>query len=258
MPAPTRRVILLGASNVTRSFATIVETVRHMWREPVELMVAMGHGRSYGQPSTVFGRKISGIFSCALWQELERRGPLPTVAFMTDIGNDLLYETSVDRLLEWVEGCHDRLETAGASILVSQLPLGSLARLGEARYRFFRRLLFPRSRLTLSAALAAAAETNRRLVALGEREKTTVISASNAWYGLDPIHLKRGAFREAWPTLMSSWCGDEMRQIAPRPTLWSRAYLTCLAPHEQSIFGVRTHCVQPCGCLFDGTTISLY
>src|SRR5688572_17043505 len=185
MSAPTRRVVLLGASNLARSFATIVETVRQTWDAPVEIMVAMGHGRSYGQETTVLGRKISGIFFSALWQELERRAPLPTVAFVTDIGNDLLYEVPVDRLVGWVEGCHERLAAAGAATVVTQLPLGSLARLGEARFRFFRRALFPRSNLTLQTALIQAADTNARILVLGNREKTSVISASDGWYGFD-------------------------------------------------------------------------
>src|SRR5438552_19189250 len=86
-----RRVILLGASNLTRSFPTVVATVRQTWSEPVEIMAAMGHGRSYGEDSSFLGRKISGIFPCALWQDLQNRSRLPAVALLTDVGNDLLY-----------------------------------------------------------------------------------------------------------------------------------------------------------------------
>ena len=100
---PTRRVILLGASNLTRSFPTVVATVRQTWPAPVEIMAAMGHGRSYGQDSSVLGKKISGIFPCALWQDLQNRPSLPTAALVTDIGNDMLYGVSPDQMLDWVE-----------------------------------------------------------------------------------------------------------------------------------------------------------
>src|ERR1043165_8514894 len=96
---PSRRVILLGASNLALSFPTVVATVRQTWSEAVEIMAAMGHGRSYGQDSSVLGRKIPGIFPCALWQDLQNRPPLPTSALLTDIGNDILYGISPDRLL---------------------------------------------------------------------------------------------------------------------------------------------------------------
>src|SRR5215207_2044158 len=109
---PTRRVILLGASNLTRSFPTVVATLRQTWSEPIEIMVAMGHGRSYGLDSSFLGKKISGIFPCALWQDLQSRQPLPTAALVTDIGNDILYGVSSDLLLDWVERCLDRLSEA--------------------------------------------------------------------------------------------------------------------------------------------------
>ena len=96
---PSRRVILLGASNLVLSFPTIVATARATWGEPIEFMAAMGHGRSYGKDTSVFGRKISGIFPCALWQDLQNRPPMPTTALVTDIGNDLLYGVTPDQLL---------------------------------------------------------------------------------------------------------------------------------------------------------------
>src|SRR6478736_5827625 len=143
---PTRRVILLGASNLTRSFPTVVSAVRQTWSEPVEIMAAMGHGRSYGQDSSVLGKKISGIFPCALWQDLQNRPTLPTAALVTDIGNDMLYGVSPNLMLDWVERCLDRLAEVGATILVTQMPAASIERLGERQFQFFRRMFFPRSK----------------------------------------------------------------------------------------------------------------
>lgn len=255
---PTRRVILLGASNLTRSFATVVATARRTWGEPVEVMAAMGHGRSYGQDSTVLGRKISGIFPCALWQDLQNRPPLPTAALVTDIGNDLLYGVPPDRLHEWVEQCLDRLADAGASVVITQMPIESVDRLSEARFRFFRRLFFPRSRLTLTDAKAMVRSFNERLVQIGESRKTPVIPVSNAWYGFDPIHLKRRVHRQAWPTLLSTWSGADEPLTIPRPSVWTSIYLASLAPWERSLLGIRRRAAQPSGRLADGTTISLY
>src|SRR5262245_26664125 len=120
-PQPTRRVILLGASNLVRSISTVVETVRQIWREPVEIMAAIGHGRSYGQDSQLLGRKISGIFPCTLWEDLQARPPLPTFALITDVGNDLGYGVPVEELSKWVRGCVKRLESAGATTIVTEL-----------------------------------------------------------------------------------------------------------------------------------------
>jgi hypothetical protein len=255
---PTRRVVLLGASNLTRSFATVVSVARSTWGEPVEIMAAVGHGRSYGQDSTVLGRKIPGIFPCALWHDLEQRPALPTAALVTDIGNDLLYGVPCERIVNWVGQCLDRLADVGASTIVTQLPTASIERLSEARFRFFRRVFFPRSAITLSAAKDLARGLNAELIALGESRKISVISAADSWYGFDPIHLKRRVCRHAWPAMLASWHTAAAAIEVPRTSLRTSAYLALLPPSERALFGVRRSAAQPSGRLRDGTTISLY
>jgi hypothetical protein len=255
---PTQRVILLGASNLSRSFSTVVATARATWGAPVEIMAAMGHGRSYGQDSNVFGRKISGIFPCALWRDLQNRNSLPTAALVTDIGNDLLYGVRPDALQNWIEGCLDRLAEAGAATVITQLPIASAETLTERRFRFYRRLFFPNSKITLQGALAMVRAFNERLVKLGEQRKIPVISVSETWYGLDPIHIRRRASRTAWPTMFETWRQVAAPLIVARSSIWTSAYLASLAPHEHYFLGIRRRAAQPSGRLADGTTISLY
>jgi len=221
-------------------------------------MTAMGHGRSFGQDSRFLGRKISGIFPCALWQDLQSRPRLPTAALVTDVGNDLLYGVPPDRMLQWVERCLDRLAEAGATTVVTQLPVGSIESLSESRFQFFRRLFFPRSELTFSDAKALVRDINERLIAIGDARKLPVIPVSTSWYGLDPIHLKRNIVRHAWPKLLATWRAANEPLITPRPSLWTTAYLAALAPWERSLLGIRRRAAQPSGRFADGTTISLY
>jgi hypothetical protein len=221
-------------------------------------MAAMGHGRSYGQDSTVLGRKIPGIFPCALWHDLAQRPALPTAALVTDIGNDLLYGVPRERILDWVAQCLDRLADVGASTIVTQLPVASIERLSESRFRFFRAVFFPRSALTLSAAKDLARGLNEELIALGESRKIPVISAAESWYGFDPIHLRRRTWRHAWPTMLAPWHTSGTTIEVPRTRLRTSAYLAMLPPSERSLFGVRRCAAQPSGRLPDGTTISLY
>jgi hypothetical protein len=255
---PRRRVILLGASNLVRSLSTVVETVRLVWQEPVEIMAAIGHGRSYGQNSQVLGRKISGIFPCALWQDLQNRPPLPTAALVTDIGNDLMYEVPVERVIEWVEGCLDHLAAANANSIITQLPMGSVCRVTEVKYRLFRALFFPKCSLNLSQLKHTATELNQQIVKTADRRKIPAIPVSDAWYGFDPIHLKRTVELRAWAEILSAWRSDATRAAAPRRSLRRAIYLRRLAPLERTILGRVRRNKQPCGILEDGTTISLY
>ena len=257
-PKPSRRLILLGASNLSRSFPTVVATAHATWREPVEIMAAMGHGRSYGEDTTLFGRKISGIFPCALWQDLQNRPAMPTTAFVTDIGNDLLFGVAPDRLLKWVASCLDRLAEHGAEVTVTQLPIENVERLSEARFQFYRWLFFPRSRMTLDDVRKLARSFNEQLIQLGVARKISVIPVSRAWYGLDPIHLQRRKLRHAWPSMFASWRAADVPEFMARSPWWTAAYLSTLAPYERRFFGVLRRAAQPSGVLVDGTTISLY
>jgi hypothetical protein len=236
----------------------VVATVRQTWSEPVEIMAAMGHGRSYGDDSWAFGRKFSGIFPCALWQDLQNRPPLPTAALVTDIGNDMLYGTSPDQMLDWVERCLDRLAEARATTIVTQMPVASIERLGERRFQFFRWLFFPRSKLTLADARVLVREINERLLAIGQKRKIPVIPASESWYGFDPIHLKWNLKRHAWPALLAAWRAIDAPFAFTPSSLWMAAYLAGLEPFDYSQFGFRRRAAQPNGRLNDGTTISIY
>lgn len=60
--AAMRRVVLLGASNLSRTFPTVVHVAQRMFDQPLEFLVAKGHGRSYGQESCLFGKKIVEFF----------------------------------------------------------------------------------------------------------------------------------------------------------------------------------------------------
>src|SRR3990172_7889601 len=105
--AAVRRVILLGASNLTRAISTVVETAWLGIGGPLEILAALGHGRSYGMNSSVLGRVLPGIVPCGLWPALALLPQAPTFALVTDIGNDLGYGVSAGQIMHWVETCLD-------------------------------------------------------------------------------------------------------------------------------------------------------
>jgi hypothetical protein len=169
-----------------------------------------------------------------------------------------LYGATPDRLLGWVEACLDRLAEVGAETIVTHLPAGSVETLSERRFHFFRRVLFSRSTLTLDQAKSLVREINERLTQSGALRNLSVIPVSAKWYGIDPIHIRRRAEREAWPALLAGWRTANETKALRRPSLFLIAYLASLAPLERSQFGFELRSAQPCGRFFDGTTISLY
>jgi hypothetical protein len=249
---------LLGASNVARSIATIVETCRRVWGRPLDILGAYGHGRSYGQRKAVLFRELPGIVECGLWEVLERRPPAPTAALLTDIGNDILYEFPVPEIVGWVEWCLDRLQKVGARVVMTRLPLCNLEAMTPRRFVLLRSLLFPGSKLTLDTVTKRAHDLDRRLCDLAAQRGLALVGHRAEWYGFDPIHIKLRHWSRAYGEILTPWLeGGPAPDLAP-PSLRRWFYLRLLAPDQRWFFGLEQRWPQPAGALADGTAISIY
>ncbi|HYG65018.1 MAG TPA: hypothetical protein VEL74_20720 [Thermoanaerobaculia bacterium] len=259
------RLVLLGASNLQSSFPRVVHQARRVAGGPVEVVGAFGHGRSYGAWSRfLFVRQLPGILQCGLWEELERRPPLPTVALVTDVGNDLAYGERPETIAEWVETCLDRLARLGAETVLTLLPIESLAFLSPLRYYLARTILFPGRGVPRSALLERANELNSRLQRLGLERGVRLVEPEVSWYGIDPVHIRRGERDRAWGHIVSHWgleslagrtvrsMGEEHLPLQGRRALWG------VRAAELRLFGRTIHTPQPAGRFEEGTTIALY
>src|SRR5262245_25860690 len=102
MASEVTRIVALGASNLTRGLHTVVSTARAAWGPDVEVLGALGHGRSYGVESRLVIRTLPGILQSGLWSTLSSLPPATTRGLVTDVGNDILYEFPVPTVLGWV------------------------------------------------------------------------------------------------------------------------------------------------------------
>ncbi len=247
------RVVLLGASNLTLGLPTVLATARaRLGPGPLEVLVAAGHGRSYGRWSRVFFRGLPAILGCGLWPAARRPASGRTYALVTDIGNDLAYGASPAELSGWVTACLDHLGELGAEIVVTLLPAQSLARLSRWQYHLVKSLLFPGRRLPFRTLHAHVAEVNARLAALAGERGLTLVAPQPHWYGRDTIHVRKSQRPTAWADILSQWSAPRAR--GPIGRVSSRG----LAPEWQTLFGVSRRRPQPSGRLDDGTTVSLF
>jgi hypothetical protein len=252
------RVVLLGASNLSIMFPTIVESARANFAQPLEMFVAKGFGRSYGQQSKIFAKKFSGILQSGLWATMDRARSLPTVAIVADIGNDLAYETPVDTLVGWIEATLDRLAEHDARVVLNNVPLASLQTVGWARYHVFREMLFPSCRLSRRELISRAERLSERLALVASDRKIPVFSGEIEWYGLDPIHPRWPAAGQIWSRMIGELVGPGLTVPLARPAPAEAFKLRRLRPESWVQFGFQRRASQPCARLTDGTIISLY
>jgi hypothetical protein len=249
------RIVAVGASNLTRGLHTIVATARGVWGPDVEVLAALGHGRSYGGPSTFLVRGLPGILESGLWRELASHPPARTRALVTDVGNDIMCGHPPARILEWVDECVARLQRCTADVVITGLPHAAVAGLPPRRYLLFRTVFFPRCRLTLDQTMRAAAEVDAGLETIAARRGAAFLRLRPEWYGLDPIHIRPGMWREAWQEIL---CGDPRTAPVARAPRREALRLYCLQPERASFLGLERRKPQRGVALRRGGRVWLY
>jgi len=255
-----QRVIVLGASNVSRGLARLAATVRVRSTAPCDLFVAAGHGRAYGVNSRVWMRRLPSILGCGLWQSLaveSRAATRPPVAVVTDVGNELLYGLGVAQVAAALRESVRRLADHGAAITITGLPLASIATVGPARYRALRTLFVPGCQLPLATLKDASAWLDDELRALADDVGAAFIEQPGEWYGFDAIHVRRRELDTLWGQVADAWNWP----TAPRParaTAIEWAAIGSRAAEVRSLARIMLHTPQPAWRSGDGLRLWLY
>lgn len=253
----TGRVVLLGASNLVRGLATVLTAARARLPGPLDVLAAHGHGRSLGHRAWFFGRELPPIRDCGLWEALAGRPPLPTWALFTDAGNDLGYGHPPEEILADAAVVLERLAAAGARTVVTGIPLESTLRVSDGTIAVLRRIFFPASPLTAAQVRRRVPEVDAGLRALASRHGATFVELPGAWYGVDPIHLRRRAHGEAWGTILAPWTPATPAQVE-RGAIPLDLRLRVAVPDRRWLFGREQRGRQPAVVLDDGTAVSIY
>ncbi len=260
---PPRRVVLLGASNLIRGISPVFEISRKLWGSPLDFITTAAHGRSYGRgASRVLWRVLPGILSCGIWDALEKRPPATTASLLTDIGNDLLFGASVKQIRGWVGECLEKVSDFSEKIIVTELPLETIKKLGACRFAMLRSMLFPSSRLQYQDAIERSLQLNDEVIELAKEFHAAIVKPRRDWYGFDPVHIRRGAMSSAWRKILSAWFEGEQSEKMPEFTYksslsrWIR--LRRLRPHYRRMFGFNQRQEQPAARYHDDTCVSFY
>jgi hypothetical protein len=251
-PTEISRVVALGASNLTLGLQTVVATARAAWGPGVEVVAALGHGRSYGANSTVVIRTLPGILQSGLWRKLASLPAAPTRGVVTDVGNDIAYGYSPEQILAWVDEALSRLQSYTRDIVLTDLPLTTIRRLSRAKFLALRSVMIPACRLSLGQVVERAELVNAGLGQLATARAVRFVHLSPDWYGFDPIHIRAAARRPAWQEIVGSRVnGDRRSRI-------EALRLLVMPPERQWLFGVERFSPQSGKALRSGSRVWLY
>jgi len=235
------RLVVIGASNASLALPRVLRTLA----PPAELLVAAGHGRSYGSQSRYLARELPSILECGLWPELAR-DRAPVRALVTDVGNDLAYGASARVIAGWVAEVLARLD---GQVTLTALPLASLEALSPFFFHAVRLLVFRGRPLERERVLAEARELDARMREIAERRGACLVPIPPAAIGWDGIHQRRAARAELWETWLRG-LGFE-----PGPGLCVAGRLR---PQERRLFGREQRFPQPCAQAADGSRVSIF
>lgn len=261
IPIWTNRFVLLGASNLTMHLYTAIKFLQQRVGGPSDVLVAAGHGRSYGGFSQIMFRELPGIISSGLWDRLASVNRLPTYAMLTDIGNDIPYGYSPEQILTWVNECVRRLQRQTDRIVLTNIPIDSIEAIPAWRYNMLRSIIFPNCQLTKNEVVELAKRLHQGLIELASGHNIEIIEPSSKWFGMDAIHVrywKREACYQRVTEGFLETFGEAQHKIPDKNTLELLKWRQRPQFAYKKMLGLERYNPQPSGLLSNGTTISLY
>ncbi|HVS62634.1 MAG TPA: hypothetical protein VMT85_03910 [Thermoanaerobaculia bacterium] len=244
-------IAVLGASNVVLGLPELIATVRGATGEAHDLLVAGGHGRSYGLRTRVLGRGLPSIRESGILEDLRRLAGDSDVVHLavTDIGNDVAYGVPPGEILGWIEECL-AARPPGATTSLGLPPTAVLSGRSDRALRLLRTAFFPSARgLPIDVLRARLAELERGLRGLAI-EVDRLVEPAIEWYGWDPLHVRRRDRACAWCRHL----GDDARPARPGAAeRWARL----ARPARWSLFGLELGQRQPARVFADGSRLFL-
>lgn len=193
-------LILLGASNLSRGCFAFA---RHMkvclYPRKVEVLIASGPGRAYCASGGLLNVTYPPIQSSEIFEVARSKSQSGSqvIALVTDIGNDIMYGVSTEKILEAVRQVFTRLQSMNAEIFFTTLPVAFEKGDHPVWFYILRALLFPRSTVAYDEAVAGIIEINQFLKNyVGEHR--LLIPDADRYLGHDEIHYGWLQAHKAW------------------------------------------------------------
>lgn len=198
----------MGASNLARGYSALVNSLIHcLCPQPVEILHAMGPGRGYIAQGGVFNVSYAPIVDSGIVKAARKRQPetSKTLALITDIGNDIMYDVPVAEIMAGLDSLMRELNGMDAEVFVNPIPMDLLEDVSEQQFRMLRRVFYPRSPVTYSGAADAVSKINISLrESVGGR--IHLLPSFKDYCGVDKIHYSVFHSHRAWSEVVNAMC----------------------------------------------------
>jgi len=193
-------LVLLGASNLSRGcFALSRHMKACLHPRKVDVLIASGPGRAYCASGGLLNVVYPPIHSSDIFEAARNKSEsgYQVVALVTDIGNDIMYGVSTEKVIETIQQVFSRLQSMKAEIFYTTLPVAFEKGVHPVWFYTLRSLLLPFSRVSYNEAVAGITQVNQFL-----RESTGrqghLISDMDRYLGFDEIHYGWLRAHSAW------------------------------------------------------------
>jgi hypothetical protein len=192
--------IFLGASNLARSLDGLKLCIKRcMLPRTTSFLHAMGPGRGYvnrgGILNTVYSPILdSGIFEAAQNKRIKNQ---QVVALITDIGNDIMYDASADKIIGGIQYLYNLLDAFETNIFITSIPVDLENDISELYFNILRKIYFPNSSVSYSQASNNIKVINQFILESSD-QKISVIDDMKPFYGIDKIHYSILKSQMAW------------------------------------------------------------
>jgi len=265
--------VIVGASNLTLSLPGVLRSLINMDKgKELTTFIAHGPGRSYGEVGGLPGWRWPGHVQTelltALDDHLQEQNPGPVHALFTDVGNDIPYGAEVSTISSWVERLISEMRARNAKVGITSLPVESVLRLPEWKFRLVLKLLFPGRSITRDQVFTRIQEVQREVESVARRQEALLLPSRPSWYGRDHFHLRSSA-RDA---VFHSWIncvreistqeecnGHSWDDLPPAPRApWIAPWIRLKRCAEEYRFGRKLTSPQPGKEVAPGVKLCLY
>ena len=210
--------IFLGASNLARSFYGLKRCIgRCIFPRPASFVHAMGPGRGYVSRGGILNAIYSPILSCGILEAVRNKKikDQSVVALITDIGNDIMYGVSSEKIINGLQYLLNALGEFKTNIFITSIPVDLENDISELHFHIIRQIYFPKSPVKYSQASNNIKAINK-FILQSSNKKITAIDDMKQFCGIDRIHYSILKSQSAWCHIAEKLTTSLSTNVSPK------------------------------------------